>query len=138
MSECKRSSRNKTRFDYKVFGETGIKVPKMSSEENIKTMTDIEIQECKTEGDIYYFLGVYEPDELVTEVELNESLSLALQHCQTYRHLHTELKLALGEDHDLRYPKFEGILGRLTEYIETVRQKLRELKEDKDITEKTL
>ena len=112
-------------------------VLKMYSEENIKTVSDIEIQGCKTEGDIHYFLGVYGPDELVSEVELNEGLTLALQHCQAYRHLHTELKLALGEEYDLRYPKFEETLGKLTEYIKTVKQKLREFREENEIKEKS-
>ena len=70
------------------------------------------------------FRCICKPDELSSD-ELIEGMNFALQLCQGYRHLHTELKILFGEVY--RYSRFRDNLNKLTEFVKNVKRKIRNL-----------
>ena len=119
-----KNRRNLNRIDYKIFNETGEKVPK-----NMATFADITLVEAKVDADIKDFFVMFKLKELVSVNEISEGLETATLYSKKYRDAHTECRLSMGEEYEKNYPKSEEVIESLRDYIRQAKQKLRDMQE---------
>ena len=115
--------RNINRIDYKIFHETGQKI--------IKSMADFDreiMSEAKIATDINEFFIVFDLNDLSSDEEIYESLDSASKYSKLYRDIHTELKLKLKDDYDVKYPDYDKITENLRNYMKDAKRKVRVLK----------
>ena len=115
--------RNINRIDYKIFHETGQKI--------IESMADFDreiMSEAKIATDINEFFIVFDLNDLSSDEEIYESLDSASQYSKLYRDIHTELKLKLKDDYDVKYPDYDKITENLRNYMKDAKRKVRVLK----------
>lgn len=119
------NTRSQSRFDYKIFHETGDKVLN-KGEKDYKMGTQEQVDELKLREDIKHALRVYPLDELETETEILEFLGVLNELSQKFRHFHIDLqnKLAL-ENYSELYPDYEKVSEKLYENIKKGRKQLK-------------
>ena len=119
------NTRSQSRFDYKIFHETGDKVFN-KGEKNYKMETQEQVNELKLREDIKHALRVYPVDELETETEILEFLGVLNELSQKFRHFHIDLENKLGlENYSKSYPDHEKVSERLYENITKGRKLLK-------------
>ena len=120
------NTRSKDRFDYKIYHESGVKVPVASG----KTMdpNQVPLEELKIVDDLDHNLALYKVEDLSSEEELSEGIGVISKLGQCYRHVHVELKAHLKENHGVSYPKYDQKLKMITTYLKDARTKIRESK----------
>ena len=81
-------------------------------------------------------------DELLSEDEINESVWAMVDLSQQFRHIHIELRSKFGEEYDAKYPGYDVFLARVTNFIKSLKSKVRVLKHEEKLivleTEKML
>ena len=122
--------RSRERLDYKTYHESGRKVTKVGGGTQNPEMDEQKIHELKLREDITHAFDIYAIDNLVTEVEIQEALSVISDICKCFRHLHVDLKNALDAEYDIQFPDYNEKLGRLTNFIKTAKNKLRYMKQE--------
>ena len=76
--------------------------------------------------DIEHSLDLYDLNELSTENEVVEAVSIISELSSRYRHLHVQLSLAEG--YEELYPEYGATVGKMNKYIRDARTKIRNLK----------
>ena len=84
--------------------------------------------EAKIAGDIEDFFNLNELAQFDSEEEINDSLERASNLGVDFRHIHTELRLALPNYAD-NYPNYEKNMGELRSYVKEGRLQLERLRE---------
>ena len=131
-----RFMRRAARLDYKVYHETGVKVVMDDLEmaeggAQEQTVDDLVLEELKLMEDIRHDFNLYNPDDLVSYEETAEALGVISVSGQKYRHLHVTLKSKLDdEEYDVKYPKYDENLGKITKFSKTLKEKLRDLRDE--------
>ena len=119
----------KKRIDYKVFGSTGEKVLKS----NITDMDDKKLKELQVFDDIKNLQEVYPINELESSNDLIEYINSLQEYTTNYRHIHTDLKMSLGEDvYNNEYPQFNDILKGFRDSLKFAKSQLK-IKKDEEL-----
>ena len=86
------------------------------------------MSEAKIATDINEFFIVFDLNDLSSDEEIYESLNSASTYSKLYRDIHTELKLKLKDDYDVKYPDYDKITENLRNYMKDAKRKVRVLK----------
>ena len=127
-------TRVKNRLDYEILHRTGRKVV-IAGGRNLETSMDVlEVNELKICGDVKHAFDTYVLDELLSEDEINESVWAMADLSQQFRHIHIELRSKFGEEYDAKYPGYDAFLARVTNFIKSLKSKVRVLKQEEKVT----
>ena len=88
------------------------------------------MSEAKVAVDINEFFLVFDLNDLTSDGEIYESLDSASKYSKSSGDVHTELKLKLKDNYNVKYPDYEKIVENLRIYIENAKQKLSALKKE--------
>ena len=122
-------TRKKDRFDYEVYHKSGRKVwlgggggGDIKSEMDSSHMV---LEELKIIEDINHNLSFYDLNGLFTEEEIKEATRIISGLCQSFRHIHVELRTMFGDNYAEKYPKYGVNFDKLTDFIKSAKTKLR-------------
>ena len=105
--------RSKERFDYKIFGDVGIKVPKMD---------DLIDEESKLSMKMTRFLNDYAIDLLFDIKEIEEVATVAGNLCEKYEEIHVRLRRGFGtEEYKKLYDGFDEKLKSILDWSREAR-----------------
>ena len=127
-----RTRKCKIDFDYRVYNETGEKVPKdRSSVKMASPLEEKKLLELQIFDDIKYIYDTNVLDDIECVEDLDEVLREVSDLTKRFRHIHVELKYLLGEDYADAYPEFDKRLEGLKKYALAVKQKMKLLNSTK-------
>ena len=115
--------RQKERIDYQVFDREGRKVRKSPA-----TMEDLKqlcVDELKILDSLNFHLALHALDDLLTVEECKGAIGTITDIYNSYRSVHVELKNALREGYEEKYPNFKTVDEKVTTYLKNVRLKIR-------------
>ena len=119
---CKKS------FDYKVYNDTGNKVPKVraSAKMSKDSLDEKKLLELRIFDDIK---NVYDSnvdlEELETVEEITEVLDEILLLNKQYRHVHVDLKYLMGDGYAGVYGEYAQRLEGMRQFISTLKKKIK-------------
>ena len=117
------SLRQKDRFDYRIYDKKGEKVRK-----NSLSMGDIDqlcVDELKVLDSLNFHLALNAIEDLFSEEECKGAIGTVTDLYDSYRSVHVELRKTLGDTYGEKYPKFDAINEKVTDYLKSVRTKIR-------------
>ena len=124
MSERLRRSQSLYNLDYAVFHDSGEKVPKMDIDK-------LKVREKQVRNDLSENLRLYDLQELETVDDVFEGLEHVSEVGQSYRHVHVELEMAMGEvDYRAEYGKADDLTEKVRRYQTDAKVKSRRLKKE--------
>ena len=134
-----RTRKCKVDFDYRVYNETGVKVPKdRSSVKMASPLEEKKLLELQIFDDIKFIYDTNVLDDIDSVEYLDEVLSEVSDLTKRFRHIHVELKYLLGDGYADAYPEFDKRLEGLKKYTLAVKQKMKLLNTSKISGEKEL
>ena len=131
MPRATRSTR--TELDYAILHRTGKRVIKDRG-------SNMESKELKTQAihiysDLEDFFDSYDIRELDEVDELQDYVAKIGDLKRNFRRIHSELKVALGEEFKTEYPEFDNTSNELSEKFKIANKKLTDLKKETKINE---
>ena len=90
--------------------ETGVKTLKKMD------ISELIIKEKKSEEDVLNFFEVTDVEKFDYVEELREVGSTANRHCKIFRDIHVELRVALGNEYESKYPNTRNLVDKLNEF----------------------
>ena len=126
-------TRSQVRLDYKQLHTTGVRVPKMEIEAGMADLNKLKLDEEVIVEDINHTLTLYALNDLTTESEVQEAVSMVSELSSKYRRLHVEMKNADKENYAGAFPNYQDVLNKLNDYIKSSRSRVREVRKDGSI-----
>ena len=114
----------KVDIDYKVYGNTGEKIPIIRETATNMDLESRKILELKVVADLKDILENDEIEEMDSD-ELEEKLGEMSELSKTYRHLHVEIK-SIHENYDDAYPDCKEFSDKIRNFIRDIKKKLKE------------
>jgi hypothetical protein len=109
-------------LDYAKFAETGEKIVKDRGESEKMDLDTLKNEELKILEDIKHFKKVYAAEDLDTADDFKEALDGISGASQRLRHIHVDLKQALGEtEYAAQYPKYDEHCQNIATFIKALR-----------------
>ena len=97
-----------------------------------KTIRDrLKIEDTKCENDLIVFFEINTLDEIVLIEEVEEYIAELKVLSKTYRHIHSELTIELGEAYIAQYPNYNKIQKDIIVGLKDAKTKLRNIKIEK-------
>ena len=110
-----RSNRTKARIDYKLFNNTGLKVPKIIRAD-LSKMENLIDQEFKIVLKIKRFISEYSLDLLGDIKDIGEGINEQRVLSEDYESVHVQLKRVLGENDAETYTNYDEQIGNLIDW----------------------
>ena len=107
LSLCMSGPRRRVDIDYKVWNNTGRKVPKDRAKEHKMAGPELSVQALNIGSDIEDFHENYNIDNLTEEDELSEYLSKIGETKIIFRRIYTQSKTIEGESFIDKYPYYD-------------------------------
>ena len=116
--------REKERFDYAVYNDSGRNIPKPFSDEHTAEMADETVKrEKRLVEDIIHSLQIYAIDDCITVDELDEGAAQISALAKDFRAVHVDLREVFEHTYDEKYPDYQKSLNTMTNFIKNSRRK---------------
>ena len=129
----------KTDFDYRIYNNTGTKVPKVrdSAKMSKEALDEKKLLELRIFDDIK---NIYDTNVNLEELETVEDLTDVLNEIsllnRQYRHVHVDLKYLMGNDYDDVYGEYTQRLEGMRKFISSLKGRIKTVNSAKVNTEK--
>ena len=128
------SLREKERIDYAIYHNTGLKVRQEVTVEHTVEMADELIRREKgLREDLVHTLDIYAIADAVSVDDLNDGIEQITLLAKDFRRVHVDLREALEDSYQEKYPDYQKNLNVLTDFIKESRKRKRIL-QDMNVT----